>query len=66
VREIEADHIPRPAGLVRSVDARKLGAPTGGGKEIRTGFARRERKRPAWYQTQLATPDSHEPVGSRP
>lgn len=31
-----------------SVDARKLGAPGGGGKEIRTGFLRREHKRPAW------------------
>lgn len=33
-----------------SVDARKLGAPSGGGKELRAGFARRERKRPAWFQ----------------
>ncbi|EKV05208.1 25S rRNA (uridine(2634)-N(3))-methyltransferase [Penicillium digitatum] len=36
--------------VIFSVDARKLGTPAGGGKEIRTGFARRERKRPAWYQ----------------
>ncbi|CAG8894793.1 unnamed protein product [Penicillium egyptiacum] len=36
--------------VIFSVDARKLGAPAGGGKEIRAGFARRERKRPAWYQ----------------
>ncbi|KAJ5787460.1 hypothetical protein N7457_002450 [Penicillium paradoxum] len=39
-----------------SVDARKLGAPPGGGREIRTGFARRERKRPAWYQPTAPEP----------
>ncbi|KAJ5144159.1 uncharacterized protein N7515_002946 [Penicillium bovifimosum] len=33
-----------------SVDARKLGAQPSVGKELRIGFPRRERKRPAWYQ----------------
>ncbi|KAI9924361.1 hypothetical protein AWENTII_003902 [Aspergillus wentii] len=33
-----------------SVDARKLGLPTGGGKDIRTGFPRPEPKRPAWHK----------------
>ncbi|KAJ5984535.1 hypothetical protein N7481_006634 [Penicillium waksmanii] len=31
-----------------SIDARKLGTQGGGGKEIKTGFSRRERKTPAW------------------
>ncbi|KAJ5320535.1 hypothetical protein PENANT_c033G04419 [Penicillium antarcticum] len=38
-----------------SVDARKLGSPGGGAKEIRTGFHRHERKRPGWFQPK--TPD---------
>ncbi|KAF9883515.1 hypothetical protein FE257_003390 [Aspergillus nanangensis] len=33
-----------------SIDARKLGSTGGGGKEIRAGFPRRERKRPAWQE----------------
>lgn len=38
---------PSPKVLF-SVDARKLGTPAGGGKEIRTGFPRKEPKIPAW------------------
>ncbi|PYI26811.1 hypothetical protein BP00DRAFT_406381 [Aspergillus indologenus CBS 114.80] len=33
-----------------SVDARKLGLPAGGGKDVRHGWSRRERRRPAWQQ----------------
>ncbi|OJJ68771.1 hypothetical protein ASPBRDRAFT_199189 [Aspergillus brasiliensis CBS 101740] len=40
----------RGAKVLYSVDARKLGLPAGGGKEIRTGFPRQERKRPAWKE----------------
>ncbi|RDK40115.1 hypothetical protein M752DRAFT_328723 [Aspergillus phoenicis ATCC 13157] len=36
--------------VIYSVDARKLGLPAGGGKEIRTGFPRQERRRPAWKE----------------
>ncbi|PYI10080.1 hypothetical protein BO78DRAFT_435618 [Aspergillus sclerotiicarbonarius CBS 121057] len=36
--------------VLYAVDARKLGLPAGGGKEIRSGFSRRERKRPAWKE----------------
>ncbi|KAJ5757025.1 uncharacterized protein N7511_007207 [Penicillium nucicola] len=39
-----------------SVDARKLGSPGGGAKEIRTGFLRHERRRPGWFQPK--TPDA--------
>ncbi|KAJ5216509.1 uncharacterized protein N7498_002916 [Penicillium cinerascens] len=35
-----------------SIDARKLGAQGGGGKEIKNGFPRRERKIPAWKAQQ--------------
>ncbi|KAJ5353293.1 hypothetical protein N7452_002267 [Penicillium brevicompactum] len=38
-----------------SVDARKLGTQTGGGKELVRGFDRRERRRPAWFTP--STPD---------
>ncbi|KAJ5466736.1 hypothetical protein N7539_009465 [Penicillium diatomitis] len=38
---------PSPKVLF-SVDARKLGTPAGGSKEVRTGFPRKERKIPAW------------------
>lgn len=37
-----------------SVDARKLGSSSGGGKEVRTGFFRRELKRPAWLEAKMA------------
>ncbi|KOS43466.1 hypothetical protein ACN38_g5597 [Penicillium nordicum] len=46
-----------------SVDARKLGTPAGGGKEIRTGFTRRERKRPAWYQQNEPAGPPYQPGG---
>jgi 25S rRNA (uracil2634-N3)-methyltransferase len=39
-----------------SVDARKLGSPGGGAKEIRTGFLRHERKRPGWFQPKSPDP----------
>lgn len=45
------------------MDARKLGTPAGGGKEIRTGFARRERKRPAWYQQNEPAGPPYQPGG---
>ncbi|GLA98756.1 hypothetical protein AtubIFM57143_007053 [Aspergillus tubingensis] len=47
--------------VIYSVDARKLGLPAGGGKEIRTGFPRQERKRPAWKEAKSGT--SSEPQG---
>ncbi|KAJ5963303.1 uncharacterized protein N7479_003179 [Penicillium vulpinum] len=49
--------------VVFSVDARKLGSPAGGGKEIRTGFVRRERKRPAWYQQSEPAGPPYQPGG---
>ncbi|CAG7934916.1 unnamed protein product [Penicillium nalgiovense] len=49
--------------VIFSVDARKLGAPAGGGKEIRTGFTRRERKRPAWYQQNEPAGPPYQPGG---
>ena len=37
--------------VIFSVDARKLGHPVGGGKDVRMGFTRQEpRKRPVWLQ----------------
>ncbi|KAL4883099.1 hypothetical protein BJY04DRAFT_33349 [Aspergillus karnatakaensis] len=36
------------AKVLYSVDAKKLGLPSGGGKEIRNGFPKEERKVPAW------------------
>lgn len=59
---------PTPKVLF-SVDARKLGAPAGGGKEIRTGFPRKEPKIPAWklhQQSQAqgqSTPAASPPSG---
>lgn len=49
-----------------SIDARKLGAQGGGGKEIKTGFPRKERKLPAWKvrqqpQQQSKSPGAHGP-----
>ncbi|PLB51796.1 hypothetical protein P170DRAFT_433666 [Aspergillus steynii IBT 23096] len=40
----------RGPNVLFSVDARKLGLTSGGGKEVRLGFPRRERKRPAWLE----------------
>lgn len=56
----------RPSGpkVLFSVDATKLGAPVGGGKEIKTGFPRRERKPPAWKTQQSST--SAKPLPSGP
>lgn len=51
--ESNPGHRARPSPKVLfSVDARKLGTPAGGGKDVRTGFPRRERKRPAWQMAQ--------------
>lgn len=47
-----------------SIDARKLGSATGGGKEIRTGFPRKERKRPAWQTTTTTTTGTSSSSGS--
>ncbi|KAH8434701.1 25S rRNA (uracil2634-N3)-methyltransferase [Aspergillus melleus] len=40
----------RGPNVLFSVDARKLGLAAGGGKDVRQGFYRRERKRPAWIE----------------
>ncbi|KKK15308.1 hypothetical protein AOCH_001573 [Aspergillus ochraceoroseus] len=40
----------RKPHVLFSVDARKLGSPAGGGKDVRVGYPRRERKRPAWEE----------------
>jgi 25S rRNA (uracil2634-N3)-methyltransferase len=40
----------KPIGpkVLFSVDAKKLGSATGGGRDVRVGFSRQERKEPAW------------------
>ncbi|KAI9371114.1 hypothetical protein BJX61DRAFT_43743 [Aspergillus egyptiacus] len=52
IEEILASRNPKGAQphpkVLFSVDAKKLGSASGGGKEVRTGFPKRERKRPAW------------------
>ncbi|KAE8132204.1 hypothetical protein BDV38DRAFT_275311 [Aspergillus pseudotamarii] len=40
----------RRPNVLFSVDARKLGHASGGGKDVRVGLPRRERKRPAWQE----------------
>ncbi|KAL2823975.1 hypothetical protein BDW59DRAFT_162755 [Aspergillus cavernicola] len=49
-REIEPQH-PK---VLFSIDAKKLGCASGGGKEIRTGFPRRERKGPTWKKDDIS------------
>ncbi|KAL4902444.1 hypothetical protein BDW74DRAFT_64176 [Aspergillus multicolor] len=39
---------PTSPKVLFSVDAKKLGSASGGGKDIRVGFPKEERKRPAW------------------
>ncbi|KAL5051236.1 hypothetical protein BDW71DRAFT_85188 [Aspergillus fruticulosus] len=39
---------PTGPKVLFSVDAKKLGSATGGGKDVRVGFPRQERNRPAW------------------
>ncbi|OOQ87596.1 hypothetical protein PEBR_15772 [Penicillium brasilianum] len=59
---------PTPKVLF-SVDARKLGSPAGGGKEIRTGFPRKEPKIPAWklhQQNQAQAQGQSTPTVSSP
>ncbi|KNG85089.1 hypothetical protein ANOM_006195 [Aspergillus nomiae NRRL 13137] len=45
----------RRPNVLFSVDARKLGHASGGGKEVRFGFPRRERKRPAWQEAKRSS-----------
>jgi 25S rRNA (uracil2634-N3)-methyltransferase len=59
---------PSPKVLF-SVDARKLGTPAGGGKEIRTGYPRKEPKIPAWklhQQSQGQAQGKYTPAASPP
>ncbi|KAJ6094636.1 hypothetical protein N7467_002149 [Penicillium canescens] len=53
--KVSANTTQKAPKVLFSVDARKLGSPGGGAKEIRTGFPRHERKRPGWFQPK--TPD---------
>lgn len=56
-------HGPR---VLYSVDARKLGSAAGGGKEVRTGFPRREPRRPAWKRGAAAAANERRPGGGGP
>ncbi|RHZ50261.1 25S rRNA (uracil2634-N3)-methyltransferase [Aspergillus thermomutatus] len=53
--EKKQDRKRRGPNVLFAVDARKLGSSAGGGKDVRTGFARRERKRPAWQESRQKT-----------
>jgi 25S rRNA (uracil2634-N3)-methyltransferase len=53
--EKKQDRKRRGPNVLFAVDARKLGSVAGGGKDVRTGFARRERKRPAWQESRQKT-----------
>ncbi|PYH40666.1 25S rRNA (uracil2634-N3)-methyltransferase [Aspergillus saccharolyticus JOP 1030-1] len=46
-----------------SVDARKLGLPGGGGKDIRNGWPRREHQGPAWQHAKTGDFASHQTGG---
>ncbi|RAL08374.1 25S rRNA (uracil2634-N3)-methyltransferase [Aspergillus homomorphus CBS 101889] len=46
---------PQLPKILYSVDARKLGFAAGGGKDVRTGWPKRERRRPAWQQAKTPT-----------
>ncbi|GIJ85462.1 hypothetical protein Asppvi_004319 [Aspergillus pseudoviridinutans] len=48
--EKKQDCKPCGPNVLFAVDARKLGSSAGGGKDVRRGFSRRERKRPAWQE----------------
>ncbi|PWY85674.1 hypothetical protein BO94DRAFT_467759 [Aspergillus sclerotioniger CBS 115572] len=61
---IENQTQSRGPKVLYAVDARKLGLPAGGGKEIRTGFSRRERKRPAWKEAKNGVSSSASQGGS--
>ncbi|KAL2003889.1 hypothetical protein VTN02DRAFT_1738 [Thermoascus thermophilus] len=59
-------HGPR---VLYSVDARKLGSAAGGGKEVRTGFPRREPRHPAWKRgaaSSVAAANERRPGGGGP
>ncbi|KAE8306643.1 hypothetical protein BDV41DRAFT_583123 [Aspergillus transmontanensis] len=45
----------RRPNVLFSVDARKLGQASGGGKDVRFGLPRRERKRPAWQEAKKSS-----------
>ncbi|OGM42423.1 hypothetical protein ABOM_008273 [Aspergillus bombycis] len=45
----------RRSNVLFSVDARKLGHASGGGKEVRFGLPRQERKRPAWQDAKKSS-----------
>lgn len=57
--------LPRSSGpkVLFSIDARKLGAQGGGGKEIKVGFPRKERRIPAWKAQQQSQMQSKPPRG---
>jgi 25S rRNA (uracil2634-N3)-methyltransferase len=57
--------LPRSSGpkVLFSIDARKLGAQGGGGKEIKVGYPRKERKIPAWKAQQHSQQQSKPPSG---
>lgn len=57
--------LPRSSGpkVLFSIDARKLGAQGGGGKEIKAGFSRKEHRIPAWKTQQPSQQQSKSPSG---
>ena len=53
--------------ILFSVDARKLGHPVGGGKDVRMGFTRQERRRiPVWKQQQQKNNKADKEEGGGP
>lgn len=62
----EGTSLPRSSGpkVLYSIDARKLGAQGGGGKEIKAGFPRKERKTPAWKAQQQSQQQPKPPSGA--
>ncbi|KAL5334567.1 hypothetical protein BJX70DRAFT_391334 [Aspergillus crustosus] len=44
----KTDEKPTPVKVLFSVDAKRLGSPSGGGKDVRIGFPRKVRETPAW------------------
>ncbi|EAW12481.1 25S rRNA (uracil2634-N3)-methyltransferase [Aspergillus clavatus NRRL 1] len=62
VPEKKDDHRRGP-NVFFGVDARKLGSPAGGGKDVRTGYTRRERSRPAWQEAKRGPSSGARPGG---
>ncbi|KAA8643152.1 hypothetical protein EYZ11_006794 [Aspergillus tanneri] len=58
--DVQRRHGPN---VLFSVDARKLGFAAGGGKEVRLGFPRRERKLPGWLKMKKKDSLSSTPKG---